>query len=199
MTTAQEAIERYLAGLPDGLGSFPTYVQKGSVFREFLRGFAASRLLPALPAEVAALITTPPSVNEWIPEVHANVVWVAARAELFPDDDAFEEMAHRQNLRLISSPLYAILFKLVSPERVLRSASSRWAQFHRGIELGTPTFREREATIEMRCPRGLVPSFLAKAYATGFRAALEAAGGRHVRVELVDQAASGFTFRGTWT
>ena len=198
MSFAADAIEGYLSGLPEGVDSYRGYEQKGSIFREFMKGFAASKLLAELPLAAAALVRTPPAVSQWVPEVHANVVWVAARAALFESDEAFSNMAYQQNLRLISSPLYSILFRLVSPERILKTAASRWGQFHRGITIAAPIVRGREVTLEMRAPPGLLPTFLAKAYSTGFRAALEAAGGRAVVVELATQSSSGFSFHGTW-
>src|SRR5687767_10312312 len=106
------SVDSYVASLPQGLDSYPAFEQKAAVFREFMKGISASSWAERLPEPLATLVKTPPPVNQWLPEVQANAVFLAARAEMFPDDDAYERFAYKQNVQLLSSPLYAILFKL---------------------------------------------------------------------------------------
>ncbi len=192
-------MDDYVAGLPAGLDSYPEVIVKASVLREFTRELAGSDLAGKLPEAVGELITSPPPVSAWVPEVHAVTLFVGVRYLLMESDASFLEWAYKHNTRLLRGPLYAILFKLVSPERVLRGASERWGHFHRGIELGAPKLAKGSATLTMTCPPKLMPRFLAAAYGTGFRAALEAAGASSVTLELLQSNATSFQFQGTWS
>lgn len=190
------SIERYLATLPHGVDSYPEYEQKGSIIRSYLDSGAFDGSGVELPAAVRALLASPPAPTQWVPEVHANVLFLVMMGKL--GETGFEDLVYRENTRLLSGPLYAILFKLVSPERVLRASGARWAQFHRGIELAPIRPGHNEASVDMRCPLALLPGPLARVYATAFRAALEAAGGKQVRVEMVGERPDGYRFHATW-
>ena len=198
MTAAIPALEAYVAGLPQGLDSYPAFEQKASIFRVFLTGVPIAAVTDRLPAQLATLVASPPPVNSWMSEVHANAVFTAVRSECYPDDDAFVRAAYRNNAQLLASPLYSILFKLVSPERVARGAAARWAQLHRGMTLAAIAVSQGSATLRLRTPPGLVTPLIARCYATAFRAALEAASGRDVNVEVSSDAAEGFRFQASW-
>lgn len=189
-------IDRYLAALPAGIDSYPDYTQKGSITRSYLASPEVASSLHALPQRVRELAASPPTVAQWVPEVVANVVFLSMTERL--GIEGFEDFVYRENKALLEGPLYAILFKLVSPERVLRSATSRWAQFHRGIELEAPRISRGQAEVDMRCPPALLPPILARVYTMAFRAALEAAGGNAVTVELVAERPDGYTFGARW-
>ncbi len=189
-------IERYLAGLPQGVDSYPAFEQKGTIVRSYVDSGELDVSGVELPPAVRAWVASPPTATQWIPEVHANVLFLVMMGKL--GETGFEDLVYRANTRLLQGPLYAILFKLVSPERVLRASGARWSQFHRGIELAPIRPGHNEASVDMRCPLALLPAPLARVYATAFRAALEAAGGKEVRVEMVGERPDGYTFHATW-
>jgi hypothetical protein len=192
-------VEAYLASLPSGVDSYPECQQKASVFHEFLRDIELAPLGPNVPPAIVALVESPPPSTAWLPEVHANAVFLAARARAFADDEAFVRHAYRVNVILLQSPVYAILFRFISPERVLRGATSRWAHFHRGMELVIDRIETGRATVRLVFPPGLMPPLLGRCYATAFRAAIEAAGGLNTIVELVAFDAVSFECRARWS
>ncbi len=191
-------VESYLASLPAGLDSYPDCQQKASVFRVFLAGIRPESFSARLPPTLATLATSPPPVNLWLPEVHAHAVFIAAREAAFADDEAYERFAYRQNAALLESPLYSILFKFVSPERVIRGAPSRWGHFHRGMTLVPEMSEPGRAALRLQASPGLLPPLLARCYGTAFRAALEAAGAKHVSVELTPIESRAFRYAASW-
>ena len=192
------AVSSYLEALPSDLESYPDHLHKAAIFREFLVGLDTAELAEAVPSELAPLVLTPPPVNAWLPEVHAHAVYIAACDVLFADEAAFVRAAYENNLRLLESPLYNILFKLVSPERVLGGAASRWSKFHRGQELVLDEAGHGRAVVRLVAPMGLTTPLLARCYGTGFRAAIEAAGGAGVKVEVEATGRGGYRFEARW-
>lgn len=192
------ALNAYIAGLPNGLDSYPDHLQKAAVFRQFIAEQPLQIHLDLLPAVLRGLIRSPPPVGTWMPEVHATAGYLALRGLLFESDALFVDYAYRMNRRLLEGPIYWVLFKLLSPEKVVRAAESRWGQMHRGIGL-TMTFPEpRVAAATMTFPAGLVPDVITRCYATAFRAAVEVAGGRNVAFELVKSQPTAAEYRGRW-
>lgn len=195
---ARAAVAAYVEALPKGLASYSDYQQKGAIFREFLAGLRLRDLAEQLPPELAELVRSPPPVNAWVSEVHAHAVYEAACAAFFSDQDAFVEAAYEHNLRLIEGPLYGILFKLVSPERVLAGGVSRWTKFHRGQRLLIERVASGHAAVRLIAPPGLTTALLARCYGTGFRAALEAAGGTAVTIDVSPSGPGEYRYHASW-
>lgn len=192
-------VERYLADLPDGVASYPTYVQKASVLRSFLtEGAIPAALLQRLPPELRAGLEPMPPVNQWIPEAHANAVILGVRDLHFDTDDAFERWVYQQNLALLRGPLYIALFRVVGPTRVMNGGAARWAQFHRGITLSIRVAKDQQAEVTLTCPPELLGPLMARCYTTAFRAALEIAGAKDVSVRLAASHAKGFDLTASW-
>ncbi|MFK7990756.1 MAG: hypothetical protein AB8I08_32345 [Sandaracinaceae bacterium] len=177
-----EELQAYIDRLPGGLDAYPDHRSKASVLRAFLDGHDMDALRAALPAELAALADPKTAVTTWLPEVHLNAVMLARRAVFFDSDEAFVEDAAKRNRQLIESPLYRMLIKFFSTERVGAMGRTVFHQMHDGIELeihpGTPM---RWA---LRYPPHLMPELVARCYATAATVALEL-GGTRVTTEVV--------------
>ncbi len=196
-TTAFPRMSAYLDSLPRGLDSYPAHVQKAGVFRQLL-GAQLKAHAAGLPDVLRVLVETPPPVGSWVPEVHTAAIFVAMR-DVMPDDHAFQDHMYRMNRALLDGVLYGFLFRLISPRRILDGARSRWTQLHRGITFEVlPHPEENQSGVCMRFPTGLVPVILLESYCGAFRAALEVAGGKNVKVHLVESAPVMARYAATW-
>jgi hypothetical protein len=191
-------VQRYLDGLPRGLDSHPAFLQKASVFRQFLE-LGSGVNLGALPAPLADLARDPPPVTDWVSEVHATATYLGLADLQGWDDDALVARALQLNQRLLSSPLYRVLMLVVSAPMLIRGAADRWATMHKGIRLAvtleTPT--SAKGAIEY-APR-LLPSVVARCYVTGIQAAFDVARVQRPVVTFETWSDVRTTFRCTWS
>lgn len=177
-----ESVRDYLDRLPDGLDSYPDHRCKASVLRAFLSGHDLNRLKRSLPDALAPLADANTAVTTWITEVQLNVVMLTRRALFFDDDEAFVRDASRRNRELLEGPLYRMLTKFFSTERIGAMGRAVYHQMHRGIVLelhpGTPS------QWSLRYPPHLMPELVARCYATAATVALEL-GGTPVSTEVI--------------
>lgn len=181
--TPKGALEAYLCRLPDGLDSYPDCVVKGSVVREFLEGHDMTRLRARLPAPLGELATPGSAVvTRWLPEVHFHAAMLAVTELFFDSDEAFIEDAYQRNRRLLAGPLYRMLTKFLSVDRIGSMGRMVFHQLHRGIELeyraGDP------ARWALHYPPHLLPELVARCYAGVSTLAIEL-GGDRVRTEVI--------------
>jgi hypothetical protein len=194
-------LERYLAGLPQGIDSYADCVQKGSVSREFLRFMPSSGLVGRVPKVVEQLIARPPSPSAWVPEVHVEALFLAVLEAHFPNEAEYLTRSYVANKELLTGPLYRVLMLVASPLFLVKNAESRWNAFHRGVSMVTdslPTEKTGTGLFHLAYPKLLLPEVLAKGYTTAFKAALEAAGGREVKAEVVKWGETRCDFSISW-
>lgn len=179
------AVAAYLRSLPAGIASYPEAQAKAAVLRDWLaRSRLAVRLAPGqVPDEVEALAREPPPASLWIPEVHLVALKEADFELTFAGAGegamaACEQWMLEVYRHLLSSPLYKILFLVVSPERALVGGERRWSAFHRGSELRVLESRTGHARLEVSSPPGLFSELGLRAHGCALQAAGEAAGGR---------------------
>ncbi len=191
----------YIDGLPQGLDSYPECLQKASIYREFLVGIDCEALRPHLPPTLRAMIDAPAPVTAWVPEVHASALFLATR-DAFADDAAFVEHAYRGNRRLLDSPLYRLLFRVLGPRTMLRGARSRWGLFHRGgveMILDLPADDDAShASLTLEYPPRVIAPLLALSYASAFRAAAELSGAQEVSVRVAVHGSEHVTYALSW-
>ncbi|MEW5740676.1 MAG: hypothetical protein AB1938_17240 [Myxococcota bacterium] len=195
-------LEAYLASLPRGVDSYPDCVQKVSISREFLRFLPSAGLSGKVPAPVEELLGKRLPASAWVPEVHACALLLAILDAHFSDAEAFVARAYVANKELLTGPLYRMLMFVASPLYLARNAESRWNTFHRGIKMATeslPQEKSGTAVFRLEYPRLLLPEVLARSYSTAFKAALEAAGGRSVQVEVAGWQPETCRFSCTWS
>jgi hypothetical protein len=186
----QPSFDRYVAGLPGGLGAFPAALAKGSLVRSVIDG-QPEALLRALPEPVRALALDPPLDGEWVPEVRfAALVHAVAEARRWGTRE-YCGWVRGCNRALFASPLYRLLMTVVSPEALLRHAGRRWGNFHRGSTLELEGVADDGVRLGLRFPAGVFDTVLLLGYAEALAAALEAAHAREPVVEI-DAREAGF-------
>ena len=108
-----------------------------------------------LPARLAEYAVAPPQANDWVTEAELWGMTLAVYDLSFADQGglaAFEKWVHGINHRLMGSPLYRVLFAVVSPERILRGVASRMAVFHRGTVTEDIQVSSGRGPSQSRCP-----------------------------------------------
>lgn len=195
MTTHLKA---YLDALPQGVGSYPTYVQKASIYRQFLDLTPMAGVTEVLPEAVRHLVTDPAPVSAWIPEVHLTALYLATLDVRYADETAYVEHWGEVNRALLQGRLYRLLMRVASPSIVIRGAVSRWRSFHRGVALHLDRVSRGNVVVRMTCPPGLIPAVLAPSYALAFQAALEVAGADEAVVRVEARTDTEIRFTGRW-
>ena len=121
---------------------------KGSLLRRLVKSQMLQPHAEHVPAPLAAWFETPPLVSAWVPEVHMFAMLHLLR-DLVYDDAKLDEFVGSGIQRMISSPLYKLMFLVVSPTRLLHGIGRRWEQFHRGtaMEVGRDTGSTIDAVV----------------------------------------------------
>jgi hypothetical protein len=134
--------------------------------------------------QVAALLDLDRPIPTWVPEVHANVLYLAIRKAHFVDDAAFLAHARESNRAVLDTPFNRLVFWAASPRAILRSAGLRWGSLHRGSGIEVRSARDCSAEIGLSFPCGLYPELVLRATGSGIALALENTGARDVEVHL---------------
>ncbi len=194
---ASDRAQRFLDSLPCGLDSHPTFLQKASVFRQFLE-LASGTDLRALPGPLVQRALDPPPVTAWLPEVHALATYLAIADLQGWTDQQLVARARDLNQKLLSGPLYRILMSVVSAAMLVRGAPDRWAAMHRGVTLSMQLDSPHTATMTLSFPKRLIPPVIAQCYCTAFQVAFDVARieGAVVAVESCTEERA--VFRCTW-
>ena len=193
---------RYLDVLPGGLDAHPRAQAKGAVMRMAIDDEHLILPRETLPDALAAYYTTPPTVNEWISEVHFNALMLAVFDAHFAGAGgtmAYERWILERNRRLLRTPLFRILFAVVSPERLLVGVEKRWAAFRRGSELHVVGHTATSAELSFHHPKNLATDLSARGLRVALRAALELAGARDVEMAYALETPELTKFAGRWT
>lgn len=192
-------LQTYLDALPQGEDSYPDYLQKAAVYRQFLDLMPMAPVADVLPAPLRHLVLDPEPVSAWIPEVHLNAVYLAARDVAFVDDQAYRDHWRRVNETLLSGRLYRMLMRVASPTVVIRGAGSRWSSFHRGVGLHLDRVNQGQLAARLTYPAHLIPEPLAESYAMALQVALEVAGARSARIVAQAYTPTEISLVGSWS
>ncbi len=168
-------LERYLAGLPDGLDGHPAAQAKGSLVRNTLEGQPIAEIAPFLPPRLRPLATEPPMAGEWIPEVHFVALFLAVTDIRGMDDVEISSWARERNRVLFRSPAYRLLMSVSSPATLVRSAALRWGNWHKGSRLEVEGVGDDGVRFLLRFPDGLFDAVMVRVFSEAFSAALEMA------------------------
>ncbi|MGB8930359.1 MAG: hypothetical protein WCC48_03805 [Anaeromyxobacteraceae bacterium] len=190
-------MERYLAGLPAGLDSFPECVAKGSVLRSTLVQQPVAEIAARLPAPLRAIVTDPPIDSEWMSEVRLVAVYLAVTDVRGYGDAEALAWARDRNRALFRNPAYRILMAVSSPATLLRGAAMRWSNWHRGSTLEIDGILDEGVRALLRFPPGLFDELMLKVFGEAFSAGLELAHARTPAstVELVEAGVARYTVR----
>lgn len=179
-------MERYLASLPAGLDSFSDCLAKGSVLRSSLIQQPIEEIAARLPPSLRPLVTDPPVDSEWISEVRWMAVYHAVADVRGYSDADLRVWARDRNRALFRNPAYRILMAVSSPGTLLRGASMRWSNWHRGSSLEIEGILDEGVRALLRFPANLFDATMLEVFGEAFVAALELARAPSpvVRVEL---------------
>ena len=172
----------YLRRLPDGLDSHRQCQIKGSILLSLLGSTPVPFVQEGLPATLVALLDNPPLPNQWVSEVAFNALVMAHEERMEPG--MLAEWILVRNRRLMRSPLYAVLFRLAGPERILLGAANRWRAFRRGTELRVVEQARDAATVQIDFPARLFTASIVSNLALALGAACEVAGARNLVAEV---------------
>lgn len=195
---AASSVESYLASLPRGLASYPECMHKGEPLAVWLRRTPTREVSRIVPQQVAQLLDRDRPVPTWVPEVHANVLYLAMREAHFSEDGAFIAHARECNRAVLETPTNRVVFWAATPRAILRAAGLRWGSLHRGSAMEVRVARDNSAEVVLSFPRGLYPELVLRGNATGFALALENAGARDAEVQLRAVEGSRAIFTGRW-
>lgn len=217
----------YLSGLPDGLDSYPDCQVKAvfllSVLEDFpLRSVSGgaqsfrrrggdahpallaegdlerSPVIDRLPPVLADLVRSPPPSTAWLRQVHFRCILRAILDQYFKGDEAaMVAWSYGAQKKLLGGPLYRVMFALLSPERVVQLAPQRWGHFHRGLSMQVD-IRPHQVEGLLRYPPHLYLRFDHDLSLAGIRAVIELAGGRDVRLEILETSPTQGRSRLTW-
>lgn len=172
----------YLAGLPQGLESFPGCRCRAEVNREILRAFP-----DVLDRDVDHALATQlrgwVSSQEWMPDAAGVLLRLMLRDAYLTDDASFMRWNFDVSAKVFSTPTYRVLMYVLSPTLVLMGAARRWGTFRQGSTLAAEGGKEA-ATLTLTFPALLYPEVVCRAFGESFRAALAAAKAQGIEVEL---------------
>jgi hypothetical protein len=191
-------VEDYLAVVPGGIDGYPECLHRGEPLAQWIEHSPTAGLPEWLPAPAAALLRPEGRMPNWVPEVHATVIYLAIRELHFRDDAAFLEHARRCNLAVLETPANRLLLWAASPRAILRGTRLRWGSLHRGSTLEARTPDERSAEITLAFPPRLLPEIILRGNGVGIGVALEGASAREVEVDLHVMEPSRAVFRARW-
>jgi hypothetical protein len=187
----------YLGLLPRGLDSYPNCQVKASLLHSLKTDLPLDSLVESLPSALQEIVTQPPPVSSWIPEVYFRALLRASFDSFFRDRRKYVAWGYEAQRRVLSSPLYRPLFMVMSTERGFRLASSRWENFHKGVSL-TVHMGERGGRIVFEFPAHLLTLFDLEVTMCGIRVALELIGARDVQLSELAENATSMSGLVTW-
>jgi hypothetical protein len=189
-------LERYLAGLPDGLASYPQCQAKGSVFQSLLAGTVVEGASLAEP--LRRYLEDRPIASEWLPDVHLRALTFAIADQRRMTREALLAWVQQRYRRLFEGPLYRAMMALVPPATLVRTCAVRWGVFHRGTAMEPGAVADDGARVKVAFPRGLCDPQVLELVEGALRAALEASRAREIEVELEESTPTTARFRVRW-
>jgi hypothetical protein len=197
------AVQDYLDKLPTGVASYPGAQVKGAVVRNLVFGCdAATRIRPGdMPDEADSMLRDLPSAGEWVGTVHFVALLAGIYDACFKEKgrmEAFENWTLAHNRKLLSGPLYRVLFVVASPERVFVGAERRWETFYKQSNLRVGAVGPKAATLTLTYAPHIFPEYVLRGHGTGLRAAGEAAGLQKLRVDLSSETAGKTLYSLAW-
>jgi hypothetical protein len=107
------------------------------------------------------------------------------------------EVAYSSTHKLLSTPLYKVLFLLVSPERLMVGLDKRWAALRRGTRIELVDRTEHAVRLRLSYPDRLYDRAILRVRAASLRAAVTCAGARSATADLdrVDRGCADFVVR----
>ena len=170
----------YLKSLPDGLLSYPACRSKGHVWKNILRWTDTRSLIGRVPDSVPIVPESDVLASSWISAVQSFAGHLVLRDCLFATDDAICEHFRVVDRRLLSGPVYKVMFALATPMLAVQAADKRFATMFRGFDLAARSEQTGRVHLTMSYPPALVPALVGRLFLVAFEVAVELAGGKSV-------------------
>lgn len=187
----------YLERLPRGLASHPEAQVKGSVVRALVSTSPIAVPRDALPPELLLLVDDPPLPNAWVHEVAVLALGLAFEERMPPAEH--EAWVESRNRKLLTNPLYRILFAAIGPERLLTGLSNRWSAFRRGSSIEVTERRPGWVALTLTYPPHLHSPETLHNFAVSFRVTALSAGAKHVIVRVDERSPTTAVFTFDWS
>jgi uncharacterized protein (TIGR02265 family) len=200
LASVLSSVAAYLETLPAGADSYPECSTKASLLRNAVESRPLGPAVP-LPPALRALVDHPPPVTAWVPEVLFNALMLAIREVHFDPSDVegFLAWVYEQNRKILSTPLYRVLFFVVSPERLLVGMEKRWSSFRRGTEARLVRLGDRDVEIHVTSPPNLYAPQTVQGMAAALRATIDCAGAKRAAVEGTVKSSTEVVYRLRWS
>ncbi len=191
-------LSAYLAGLPQGLDSYPDCISKASLYRRLIEEHDFLPIADQLPARLVPLLEHPEPLNTWIPAVQNNA-FLLAMTDHFYDRDLRAAVAWYRDVRerMFRSPLYRMMMAVISPRYILRGARKRWETFHRGTEFEVE-YGDHYANVVLTYPPNLQTRLIIRMLTGGLLAALAAAGAKDIKWGITSVTPTEARIGATW-
>lgn len=199
--TQLPALDAWVAGLPQGLASYPSCQVKGTMVRAVLRDGVHERFAAQLPRELRQWVDSPPLATQWVPEVEQLGLIVAAYDGHFAGaggEPAFLAWTQRGSQQALTSPVYKVMFAVAGPGLLLQGMSRRWSTLRRGTTLELVGQGSGWAEVEMRFEPRLYDDLLIRVRGRTFQSAVETAGGKNVSVRVESARETLARYRVEW-
>ncbi|MEM9187542.1 MAG: hypothetical protein AAGF12_00100 [Myxococcota bacterium] len=190
-------LSAYLAGLPDGLASYPECQTKASIAHTFTDGHGFE-LRDDLPDSMAEFVRSPPPGGVWTSAVLADAFFHLACDLFYPSEEATHRWCYRRTMRMAESSLYRALFRFSSPRTFFAMSARTSRIFHRGT-----TITAEELTPDRAVSRFAFPPHLRSRRKLLSNLALSEAmirltGGRDPVVTLLEAGPTHALFESRW-
>ncbi len=190
---------RYVAGLPNGLASYPQCTSKASLPLMLVKGMPAPLPRPEdVPDPLRRYLVSPPS-GMWVPEAESM-----ALSLLIADHYRMTEVQHlewlkNQNRSFFSSLMYRAVMSFFSPSALASKAADRWAAVHRGSTLTIHMVGPRDVDAVLEFPPRLFPMIALQQLTAVFEAALENSKARDSEVVVAELTDTRGVFHARWS
>jgi len=134
----------------------------------------------------------------WIPAVQSFAAHLVLRDCLFSSDEAICEHFRTVDRRLLSGPLYKVMFAIASPKQTVQAGDRRFATMFQGITLHSEHHGDNGSRVELRYPPCLLPALVGRLYLVAFEVAIELAGGKDVQGKVLHHGETSAQYELKW-
>lgn len=123
---------------------------------------------------------------------------LALRDCLFTSDDAICAHFRQLDRRLLSGPVYRVMFALASPMMAVRGADRSFSAMFRGLTLTASSAGSQRVDLRLAYPAGLLPALVGRLYLVAFEVAVELAGGHSVAGRVITHGPTAADYVISW-
>ncbi len=194
-------LARYIAGLPEGLWSYPECLVRTEVHEPVRQDFPQLAELEDLPLRLTEFLSGEYQAD-WMGEVIGGALSMLVRDVIFNDDATLYRWRYDEMTKLFKKPVYRVLMFLMSPGAILKSATRKWSAFHMGSKLtpgeGTTQGNRITSASTLDFPAGLFNQTYATLVATTYQAGLDCSRARDAKVVVTGLSATQSVFEASW-